>query len=137
MINKSTEAAIAAMSLLAEVYDGGATTLKAAAIADRRKLQRPFVAKLLTQLAQAGLVRGTPGRHGGYALAKPPDRIRLIDIADCFERRGPLQICPFGPEYCGSGPHCPLHDEISRLRDEMCGFLASTTLDVFRTQAPQ
>ncbi|MBW2528654.1 MAG: Rrf2 family transcriptional regulator [Deltaproteobacteria bacterium] len=133
MINKSTEAAIAAMSLLAEAYDGGKTTLKAADIAEQRSLQKPFVAKLLTQMSQAGLIHGTPGRRGGYTLARPPRRISLLDIADCFERKGPLEICPFGPAHCGNGPKCPLHDDIVRLRDDMCAFLKRTTLDVFRT----
>lgn len=133
MINKSSEAAIAAMSLLAEEYDGGNTALRAADIAERRCLQKPFVAKLLTRLSQAGLIRGTPGRRGGYTLAKTPKRIRLIDIVNCFERRGPLEICPFGPAHCGHGAKCPLHDDIVRLRDDMCAFLTRTTLDVFRT----
>lgn len=131
MLNKSTEAAIAAMSLLAE-HHGEGTPLRAADVAERRHLQRPFVAKLLTQLSQAGLIRGTPGRHGGYVLARPPKSIRLSDIADCFERRPPLEICPFGPDYCGTEPHCPLHDDIVRLRGAMSEFLERTTLDVFR-----
>jgi Rrf2 family protein len=131
MINKSTETAIAAMSLLAEEYAGGRRTLKAAEIAERRCLRPPFVAKLLTQLSQAGLIKGTPGRNGGYALARAPKRIRLSDIADCFERRGPLVACPFGPQHCGGESKCPLHDEIVRLREELRTFLHQTTLDVF------
>jgi len=133
MINKSTEAAIAAMSLLAQRYDGGASTLTAAEIAEQRKLQRPFLSKLLTTLSHARLIRGTPGRHGGYTLARAPRKIRLLDIANCFERREPLDVCPFGPEHCGHGDPCPLHGDIVRLRGEITTFLERTTLDVFRS----
>ena len=47
MYGKQTETAIAAMSRLAEVYDGGKTRLSAAEIAADRNLQRPFVGKIL------------------------------------------------------------------------------------------
>ena len=51
MYGKATENAIAAMTRLAEVYDGGETRLSASDIATTRGLQRPFVAKLLSVLA--------------------------------------------------------------------------------------
>ena len=48
MYGKQTERAIAAMSRLAEVWDGGRTRLSSIDIADNRGLPRPMVAKLLT-----------------------------------------------------------------------------------------
>lgn len=135
MLNKSTEAAIAAMSLLAERYDGGSTVVTATEISESRRLQRPFVAKLLTQLSQRGLVVGTPGRKGGYRLARRPDEISLLDIAHCFERREATVACPFGPNYCGGDAECPLHTDIVRLTEQVDAFLAGTTLDVFHRAA--
>lgn len=131
MFNKSTESAIASMTLLAEVYDSGKTLLTATEIAKRRGLQRPFVAKILTQLAAAGLVKASPGRNGGYYLAKKPSRIRLLDIARCFERRESVVACAFGAHYCGTGPKCPLHDQVVALRKDVDDFLAKNTLTVF------
>ena len=122
------------MSLLAEVYDDEGCTLMAAEIAERRNLQKPFVAKLLVGLSQAGLIRGTPGRHGGYRLALPPVKITLSDIAACFERRAPLEMCPLGQEHCGHNNPCPLHQDILRLRQDVERFLGKTTLAVFRRQ---
>ena len=132
MLNKSTEAAIAAMSRLAQAYCENDLALTAAQIAEARELQKPFVAKLLTVLSQQGLIKGTPGPRGGYRLAREPSEITLPQITQCFERaEHPLQ-CPFGPNYCGGdGPHCPLHDDLLRLRDDRDAFLANTTLAVF------
>ena len=65
MYGKQTECAIAAISRLAEVYDGGLTNLSADNIADSRGLPRPFVRKVLSILAQAGLVIGSRGPGGG------------------------------------------------------------------------
>ena len=55
MYGKQTERAIAALSRLAEVWDGGRTRLSSVDIADNRGLPRPMVAKLLTTLSQGGL----------------------------------------------------------------------------------
>ncbi len=54
MYGKATQNAIAAMSRLAEVYDGGKTRISAADIAASRDLQKPFVSKLLSTLSNAG-----------------------------------------------------------------------------------
>ncbi len=86
MYGKRTETAVAALSRLAQVYDGGRTKLSASDIADDCRLQRPFVAKVLTNLSQAGLVRGSPGPGGGYALTRDPTTITLYDVFRLFER---------------------------------------------------
>lgn len=134
MLHKSTEAAIAAMSRLAEAFCDDEPPLTAAQIADARDLQKPFVAKLLTVLSQHQLIKGTPGPRGGYRLARAPADITLLQIADCFERKDRQLQCPFGPNYCGSdreSDHCPLHESLVRLRDDRDAFLRDTTLAVF------
>ncbi len=47
LYGKATQTAIAALSRLAEMYDGGKTRLSATEIAETRGLQRPFLAKIL------------------------------------------------------------------------------------------
>jgi Rrf2 family protein len=128
VLNKTTEDAIAAMSRLAEAYEAG-TPLTAAEIADSRGLPKPLVAKLLTILSANDLLRGTPGRHGGYVLARDPSAIRLLDIASCFERiRKPLS-CPLGRDNCEHGEsRCGLHSELAELDEAFRGFLTRNTL---------
>ena len=128
---KTAQNAISAMSYLAEVYDGGTTKLSSGDIAEHRKLPQTLVAKLLVVLSQAGLVDSTRGPHGGYWLAKEPDRIRLLDIVAQFEKTGDRLQCPFGPGWCGNGDPCPLHDKLVELDEQMSDFLSETTLAVF------
>ena len=130
MLNRSTEAAISAMTYLAEAYDGGKTRLTASEIAIARELQAPFLAKLLTQLSIAGLIMSTPGRGGGYFLARAPGEITLMDIAQCFERKRRRVACPFGSKYCGTGPQCPLHSQVVELTTQIDEFLQHNTLAV-------
>ncbi len=131
MFSKATENAIAAMALLAEVYDCGETLLTAREIADRRELPQPFIAKLLTQLALAELVTAVPGRHGGYHLTRPPAEIHLADIANCFERRERRLMCPFGKKYCDNGRDCPIHDQVTELTAQVEDFLTRNSLAQF------
>lgn len=132
MYGKKTEYAIAAMSRLAEVYDGGATRLSAADIAASRGLQRPFVAKILSALSHAGLVTGSRGPGGGSALARDPKTITLYDVFRLFEREDDSETCPFGGGVCGVGDPCPLHARLVSVQKAMDRLLHKTTFDDFR-----
>ena len=132
MYGKQTETAIAALSRLAEVWDGGKTRLSASDIARDRSLQAPFVAKLLTILSQAGLVAGQPGPGGGYALAAHPSKIKLNDVYVLFERDTSSNLCPFGGGVCGVGEPCAIHHKLVAIQESLADLLKNTTLEDFR-----
>lgn len=137
MYGKQTERAIAAMSRLAEGWDGGRTRLSANDIADQRGLPRAMVAKLLTVLSQAGLVNGSPGPGGGYSLARRPDQIALHDVYVLFEREDVSPLCPFGGGVCGVGEPCALHDKLVTMQGSIRTWLRETTFDIFREAAQE
>ena len=129
---KTAQTAIAAVSRLAEVYDADRPVkLNSGQIAERRRLPQPVVAKLLTGLSQAGIVNGSPGPGGGYWLAKPPADVSLYDVVSVFEKLEDTVSCPFGPDYCGHGPHCPMHFDMLRIREQLVAFLKTTTFARF------
>jgi len=129
---KTAQTAIAAVSRLAEVYDAvKPLKLNSADIAENRNLPQPIVAKVLTILSQAGIVNGSPGPRGGYWLAHPPAQITLHAVVSQFERVEQNVSCPFGPNYCGNGPHCPLHFDMLKIREQMISFLQATTFARF------
>lgn len=132
MYGKATETAVAAVGRLAEVYDDGVTKLSAAAIAEARNLQAPFLSKILTVLSQAGLVLGSRGPGGGFTLARPPAEIRLYDVFALFERVDQDDACPFGGGVCGVGDPCPLHDKFLGVRAAMNNILHETTFAAFQ-----
>ena len=136
MYGKQTEYAISVMSRLAEVYDEGQTNVSADDIADYRGFPKPFVKKILSTLAHAGLVVGSRGPGGGCSLAKDPATIKLHDVFTLFERSDENDRCPFGNGRCGKDAPCPLHDKLSEVQDAMDRLLHETTFDVFQ-EAPQ
>ncbi len=130
---KTTSKAIAVMSYLAAepARRSGSTE-----IAEARDISKALTAKLLTQLSTAGLVTGQPGPGGGYTLAKPADQICLMDIVRLFEQTDTPSLCPFGPNWCGSGDPCPLHDTLMRIVETNRRFMDGTKLSVFINQKP-
>ncbi len=125
---KTSANAIAVMSYLAA--DPGRRS-GSGEIAESRGISRALTAKLLTQLAAAGLVSGQPGPGGGYTLAKPAREICLFDIVSLFEQTETASVCPFGQNWCGNGDPCPLHDTIIGMTTGNLDFLEKTSLAVF------
>ncbi len=136
MYGKQTETAIAAMSRLAECYDGGKTRIAAGEIAKSRGLQSPVVSKILGALSQAGLINGARGPGGGYWLAKPPSEITIYDVFCLFERENASTACPFGGGICGEGDGCPLHSRLVAINEAVDDLLHKTTFDGFLTAGP-
>lgn len=106
-------------------------------IAESRGISRALTAKLLTQLASAGMVNGQPGPGGGYTLAKSPDAICLLDIVSLFEQTSTNTNCPYGEGWCGVGEPCPLHDKIFGMIASNKQFIEKTTLAVFSSHPPK
>ncbi|MCA8992886.1 MAG: Rrf2 family transcriptional regulator [Planctomycetaceae bacterium] len=129
---KVAQAAIASMSLLAERYSPDQPSrLNSRQIGENRKLSQAIVAKVLTTLSQIGLVTGSPGPGGGYALARAPKEISLMEVVAPFDRLDSTLVCPFGEGWCGHGPQCPLHEQLDALRQRITNFLEQTTLEQF------
>lgn len=100
-------------------------------ISKARGISKALTAKLLTQLASAGLVSGQPGPGGGYTLAKPAQEISLMDIARLFEQTDSAAPCPFGQHWCGHGAPCPLHDTFLKMIEANRQFMEETRLSLF------
>ena len=58
-----------------------------------QKLPEPFLAKLFTRLKKAGLVRGIEGIRGGFALARPPEQISVMDVLTAIDPNRSLFEC--------------------------------------------
>ena len=125
---KTAANAIAVMSYLAARpgYRAGSGE-----IAEARSISQALTAKLLTQLATAGLVKGQPGPGGGYTLAKNARDISLFQIIGIFEQTDTPSLCPFGHDWCGHGDPCPLHDTLLEMQEQNRRFLEDTRLSIF------
>lgn len=78
--------AIRAIVLLSEAD----SLIKSAYIAERLGGDPTVLRKILSKLANAGLVKTTAGRYGGYSLQRLPADITIKDIYAAFESEEPV-----------------------------------------------
>jgi len=78
--------AVRAMLELAMNYGRGPVLMSA--IAENQEISRKYLHAILTSLKSAGIVNSVRGVGGGFLLAKPPSKIRLLDVLEILE--GPL-----------------------------------------------
>ena len=82
-------------------------------LAEGTKVPRRYLHKVLQDLVHAGLVRSQPGPGGGYALAKSPERISILDVVNAAASLERIDRCPLGLRSHTS--LCPLHKELDRV----------------------
>ncbi|MFP4144477.1 MAG: RrF2 family transcriptional regulator [Phycisphaeraceae bacterium] len=91
-------------------------------------LPRHFVAKIFQDLVRKGLLVSAKGRGGGFALARKPEQIRLLDIVAVIDGVDQLDACVVGMAKCNDRQPCPHHDEWKPIRNQLKSFLLETTL---------
>lgn len=92
-----------------------------------------YLAKVLATLARTGVLTASRGAKGGYRLARPARRIRLIEVVQPFEGKRAQAGCLLRPgKPCRSSGACSAHDAWSGVSAAYLGFLDETTLDDIR-----
>ena len=82
-ITSRTEYGLRAMVYLAGREERRPVPL--AEIAASEAIPGPFLERILARLREAGLVKATRGASGGYALARPPERVAVYDVVTALE----------------------------------------------------
>jgi len=77
-LTRRSEYALLALIHLARAKGEGYVAV--AAMAEAQGLPAKFLEQLLTALKRARLVKSQKGPHGGYRLARPPEKISLAEV---------------------------------------------------------
>ena len=98
-------------------------------LAERTRLSRPTVSKVLKGLQRAGMVISSRGAQGGYRLARSPEKITAAQILDVFE--GPIAIteCSGASSQCGIERLCRVGGAWQRINAGIRRALEDVTLD--------
>jgi Rrf2 family protein len=97
-------------------------------IASEMAIPTRFLRAILADLHQAGLVRSTTGRAGGYRLAQPPTRTSLLDIIEAIEGDSRRRTCVLRGAPCGRDGHCDVHHVFAEAQDALLDRLAAANL---------
>ena len=78
------EYACRALVQLAKRYEGsGVTSIEE--LANLEKIPAKYLAQILSELRNGGLVESRRGKQGGYLLARSPDQISISDVISLIE----------------------------------------------------
>ena len=85
---------------------------RADALAEKTKVPRRYLNKVLKDLVDADLVTSRAGRTGGYSLAHSPDDITILDVINAVSPVERIRHCPLGLQ--SHTRLCPLHQELDK-----------------------
>lgn len=125
-LGKRADYSIRAVLDLAHHHGVGRRT--AAQIAESMQIPTTYLPALLAELVRGGLVVSTPGRGGGYELARTPEQISLLEIIE--QTDGPIlaQECVLRGGPCHWTDACAVHQPWAEAQEAFRGQLAGIAL---------
>jgi len=99
-----------------------------AEIARRQGIPPVFLAKIVPQLARAGLVQTRRGVKGRVELARPATEINLLQIIEAIEGPPALNRCTLCDDGCDLMDTCAVYEVWRQAQDDLNHRLASTYL---------
>ena len=132
MLSQTIEYALRAMIHLASLDPG--TAVNSETIAERTRVPKGYLSKILRDLVVASLIDSQRGPNGGFSLARPPDRVSILDVVNAVDPIRRITKCPLGnPAHVQL---CPLHrrldDAIAMIERD---FRRTTLAEVLATGA--
>ncbi len=97
-------------------------------IARRQDVTKPFMSKIASQAAAAGLLTTQRGTGGGLALTQPADKITLLQILEAIEGSMALKQCTFEPSRCPRSHKCAVHPIWEKVQQQFNELLSNTLL---------
>lgn len=136
-ISNAVEYALHCLLYLADTT-GKPVTASTRDLADMQGVSAEYLAKIFTKLHQAGIVVGVEGSGGGFALARTPEKISVLDVIVAIDGKKPLFDCRevrlgcalFGssaPQWARKGV-CSIHAVMLEAEARMRTVLATHTL---------
>jgi len=131
----STRGRYAARAMLELARHHGHGSLSIDRIAENQHISKRYLEHIFARLREAGIVSGTRGSRGGYALCRAPDTITIGEVVRAVE--GPLGPvhCVDDPDSCPKVGHCATHNLWDEAARALNGPLdAHTVASLFESQ---
>lgn len=88
-------------------------------IAKAIKVPKPFLSKLLKQMAAANFVSSKKGRKGGFFLTEKQLDNSILDIIILVEGKDRLKQCALNLENCNERNVCSIHHLIAQEKENL------------------
>lgn len=130
MLSQTIEYALRAMTYLSNLEPNASANSET--IATRTQVPQGYLSKILRDMVVADLIRSQRGPNGGFALARGPSQITILDVVNAVDPIDRIRKCPLGnPAHIDL---CPLHrrldDALAMIERE---FKRTTLAEVLET----
>jgi Rrf2 family protein len=126
MLSQTAEYALrTVLYLAAEKQD---SLFRVSEIAEDLDVPRNYLSKTLHQLARAGVLTSSRGKHGGFRLTKSPATLTLAEVVAPFDGPTGARICLLGRTACSDSDPCPAHGRWKAVSTEVSTFFRETTV---------
>lgn len=87
-----------------------------------------FLAKIMKQIADEGILTSTKGPYGGFSLTKETLSTPIINIVRITDGTDMIDNCVLSFRKCSSENPCPLHNKMTKLKDSFVDSLSASTI---------
>ncbi|MCU0651812.1 MAG: Rrf2 family transcriptional regulator [Candidatus Omnitrophica bacterium] len=125
LITRDTDYALRAVCFIAKSEK---TIVSVEELVEKLSIPRSFLRKILQVLNRKRILRSYKGSGGGFVLAKPANRVFLIDLIRIFQ--GPLVLseCFLKKMLCPNIKICPLRKKLDKIEKFVIKELSSITI---------
>ena len=97
-------------------------------LSDELNISFHFLTKTLQHLTHANILESYTGPKGGVKLAKPANKIFLIDIIEAIDGEDIFNTCILGLVDCCDSKPCPLHKKWKQSKSQTQKIFEKTNL---------
>lgn len=126
--SRSCEYALQAALYLGVRHAAGVTVVSLQEIAESQEIPPTFLSKILQTLVRQKLLTSQKGSKGGFALARNPDAVTLLDIVSAIDGLDMFDRCGIGLRACSDENPCPVHHEYKVIKNKVRQVLTHKTL---------
>jgi Rrf2 family protein len=132
-VSKKSDYALRALFSLVEHYGDGPISISE--LAKQNDVPKMFLAQIMLDLKSQRWVRSAPGKHGGYSLARDPEKISMGRVIRHFDNLLSPIHCVSVDQYrrCSQEPVCRFRRVFLQIRNNTAQLMDRATLaDVFK-----
>jgi Rrf2 family protein len=126
-ITRQADYAVRTMIYLSGLPSNG--RVPTATISQTQGVPLPFLSKVISRLALAGLVVTSRGMGGGVSLARSPREITLLQVVEAVDGPVRLNSCLLRPGSCDREARCAAHDAWAEIQAHLIQELTEVTME--------
>ncbi|MCW9037283.1 MULTISPECIES: Rrf2 family transcriptional regulator [Altibacter] len=134
MLSNASKYAIRSILYLA-THTSETKKINVKVIAEELETPPSFLAKLLQQLTNNGLVSSTKGPNGGFYLDEKNRKKSLWDVITCIDGTDKFNQCFLGLSECNDRNPCPAHAMVAPFKEKILTNFRDKTIAEFAAES--